>query len=82
MIKKLEIIGDIYIVIFKNINNKLNRGNKAKLIAIFDGGFLALFALFFYRMKTIAFCEVRFMKAKLSIFIGLKELNFGKENFI
>ncbi len=33
-------------------------------------------------MKTIAFCEARFMKAKLSIFIGLKELNFGKENYI
>ena len=61
---------------------KFNIENKAKLIAILGGGFLALFALFFYRMKTIAFCEARFMKAKLSIFIGLKELNFGKENFI
>ena len=37
MIKKLEIIGDIYIVIFKNINNKLNIGNKAKLIAVYGG---------------------------------------------
>ena len=27
----------IYIVIFKNINSKLNRGNKAKLIAVYGG---------------------------------------------
>ena len=41
MIKMLETLGAvyiyIYIVIFKNINNKLNRGNKAKLIAVFGG---------------------------------------------
>ena len=39
MIKKLETPGAvyIYIVIFKNINSKLNRGNKAKLIAVFGG---------------------------------------------
>ena len=39
MTKKLETLGAvyIYIVIFKNINSKLNRGNKAKLIAVFGG---------------------------------------------
>ena len=42
MTKKLETLGlyiyiYIYIVIFKNISSKLNRGNKAKLIAVFGG---------------------------------------------
>ena len=41
MTKKLETLGAVYIYIyieiFKNINSKLNRGNKAKLIAIFGG---------------------------------------------
>ena len=41
MIKMLKTLGAvyiyIYIVIFKNISSKLNRGNKAKLIAIFGG---------------------------------------------
>ena len=43
MIKMLKTLGAvyiyiyIYIVIFKNINSKLKRGNKAKLIAIFGG---------------------------------------------
>ena len=41
MTKMLETPGAvyiyIYIVIFKNINSKLNRGNKAKLIAVFGG---------------------------------------------
>ena len=41
MTKMLETLGAIYIyiyiVIFKNISSKLNRGNKAKLIAVFGG---------------------------------------------
>ena len=41
MIKKFETLGAvyiyIYIVIFKNINSKLNIENKAKLIAVFGG---------------------------------------------
>ena len=41
MIKMIETLGAvyiyIYIAIFKNINNKLNIGNKAKLITVFGG---------------------------------------------
>ena len=39
MIKKLETLEAVYIVIFKNINSKLNIENKAKLIAVFGGRF-------------------------------------------
>ena len=39
IIKIFEILEAVYIVIFKNINSELNRGNKAKLIAVFGGRF-------------------------------------------
>ena len=37
IIKIFEILEAVYIVIFKNINSELNRGNKAKLIAVYGG---------------------------------------------